>query len=345
MKMIEMIKSALAKQRKISRVKSPARVIRSTTPNSTSKVEKVEKVEIQRKRSNGSVGSRHSFDNRPMTPGSTNRTSPLSRASSERSLSIDFRKQLREKIDKKTREKTSGIEHGLYTKWNSVLNNNIQSVIRDIDLSQRKNWKTLLDNKGKEVYSKLKEFTYKSFEVIRQSKLPKSQKSAQGVVAGGVDELVSESISKFQYKYSNQLEKTLETSIERQVRKLSSSAKQEIFDFIQKSFNEAFFMNDEFKDKGDKKWKNSENTDKIYENSEKSFKKFENSEISDKKWDVKGSKTTSGDADKWLKVDEESFKPNVPKMKPKVASTKGTPQMNIASTLQEFLKFEQMSKS
>lgn len=342
--MIEMIKGALAKQRKMSRVKSPARSMRSTTP----KVEKVEKVEIQRKRSSGSFGTRHSFDARPLTPSSTNRTSPLSRASSERSLSIDFRKQLREKVDKKTREKTAGIEAGIYNKWNSILNNNIQSAIREVDLEQRKNWKNLLDCKGKEVYGKLKEFTYKSFEVIRQSKLPRSQKSAQGVVAGGVDELVSESISKFQYKYSNQLEKNLETQVERQVRKWSGLARQEIFDFIQKSFSEAFFLNEETKEnceKIDKKWKNSEKVDKTHENSEKSFKKYETSEVSEKKWDNKGVKTASGDVDKWAKIDDESFKPSIPKMKPKVTSGKGTPQMNIASTLQEFLKFEQMSKS
>ena len=323
--MIDMIKTALAKQRKSSRLKSPARSVRSFTPSSTPKSVKVE---IQRKRSSGSLGHRNSIEIRPLTPNSTNRSSPMYRASSERSLSIDFRKQLREKIDKKTREKTSGIESGLYTKWNSILNNCVQNTVRDFDLVQRKNWKNLLDNKGKEVFSKLKEFTFKSFEVIRQSKLPKSQKSAQGVVAGGVDELVSESISKFQYLYTNQLEKNIEAQVEGKVRKMAVAARQEIFDLVQRSLNQAFF------DRGQ--------SEEVEENS---GRKWENSENLNKSWESKGRKTAGGEVDKWNKGNDESFKGVAPKLKQKGGSGKGTPQMNIASTLQEFLKFEQMSKS
>ena len=323
--MIDMIKTALAKQRKSSRLKSPARSVRSSTPSSTAKSVKVE---IQRKRSSGSMGIRNSIEIQPLTPSSTNRSSPLYRTSSERSLSIDFRKQLREKIDKKTREKISNIENGLYTKWNSILNNCVQNSVREFDLDQRKNWKSALDSKGKEVYSKLKDFTFKSFEVLKQSKLPKSQKSAQGVVAGGVDELVSESISKFQYLYTNQLEKNLEGQVEKQVRKMAVAARQDIFELVQRSLNQAFFdrgMGEEAQVSSDRKRENSEKMNKSMESKER--------------------KVVGGDLDKWNKGNDESFKGVVSKLKQKAGSGKGTPQMNIASTLQEFLKFEQMSKS
>ena len=373
--MIEMLKSALARQRKSNRLKFPSRSINSPHPSTPSKPEPSPKRPLRTASSSGNlkldsnpssssspdkskfrqvpqnnssnyssfktVPRRNSADLRSESPLASNRSGSVARSPSEKGLSIDFRKQLREKIDKKARERMSEAQNEIYYKWQGILFNNIREIVHETDQSLRKNWKGLLDGKGKEAMSRLKEFSFKSFEVIRQSKLQK--KVLVGKVAGGFDELVAESISKFQYKFTNAVEKNLEAQVQRRVSSLMEKTQVQLEgiagDFILQAFAKVALDGSANRDDSERSRKT--------ERSERSIRS-ENTEKSAKS-DLVGRDDKSSKLSFANKSGNSQFalQGKAPMVKAKMNTGKpgnSMPQINIASTLQGFLKFEQVSQ-
>ena len=122
--MIDLLKNAIAKNRKGKiQIKSPARSLRSFSPNRTPNNEKQSPLPIKENLSSGrlpkprgpierrrSLESKPEENKRPSTPQS------FSRTFSERSLSLDYRKQIKEKVDKRTKEKIAEIQKTSYLK-------------------------------------------------------------------------------------------------------------------------------------------------------------------------------------------------------------------------------------
>ena len=366
-KMIELLKSALAKQRKSNRLKSPSRSGNSPSPSLNSSPRRVLKPVssasnlkssspspdkskfVQVPQNNSSNYSsfktsprRNSADFPNHSPLASNRSCSLSRSPSDKGLSIDFRKQLREKIDKKTRERMNEAQNAILNKWQGILIRNVREIVQETDLKLRGNWKVLLEGKGKDVMSRIKEFNGKAFDVISKGKLQK--KGFVDQVAGGVDELVVESISKFQLQFTDAVEKSLENRIQAKVAQLMERTQAEVQgvvgDFILQAFGKVGLGG--FGGRVESERSGRSERSLRSENTEKSALSRASA-----KSDFVGrvDKSSKFGAVNKSEKSQFDFQGKALLIKPKMNTGKpgsSMPQMNIASTLQEFLKFEQI---
>ena len=264
--MIELLKAALAKARKgRTNGKSPARSVRSFTPNRTPRAEidlsmprrasagrgdTSEKPLLGRNNSAGAKGlmqrktSSENFD-RKLSPmgrsGDLERRSFTPRGSSrsnfEKSLPVDFRKLIRDKVDRKMKEKFVGVEKDVYRKWGEMMRSAVKELVELRQKGLVQDVRGMVEGRFREIVPRLSEFANRSAEVLKQNKVQKPVRGTQRPVEstpGDIEELVKDTFSKAQYRASNAMERNIEAKVVRSMKTALDLNKQAIRNEVQK---------------------------------------------------------------------------------------------------------------
>lgn len=259
--MIEMLKNFLAKTRKSrTNAKSPAKHVRSFTPNRTPKGEidlaprrgsvgrseipiksqiANKKSEIDLKFRKSSVERFESLSKKSFSNGVGKRsyTPQFSdRSNSEKSLPLDFRKLVKEKVDKKVKEKLGELEKEIYKKWNEIGKVEVKDLAFEKEEWNSKELKGMVENRLKDMYPRLRDFVNKSVEVIKQHKPQYPAKNIGKSTEkpdSHLEELVNDTLSKAQYRSTNLVEKSIENNTLSYLKKSHTSAKQVIVTEVQ----------------------------------------------------------------------------------------------------------------
>lgn len=286
-----MLKNAISKTRK-TKINSPARSARSGSPAISPKTETSLKIPRS-----------SSADRRIPLPQS------LSRTSSEKSLSIDYRKLTKDKVDKKIKEKFENFEDIVHKKWNILLKNCLSDQIESKKAQLTSKLKGVLDSKTKDFYPRLKDFYNKAIDAVKQTKSANIISSPHKTLE--IQDLIHDTLSKSQYKATNNVEKSIEVNVSKNLDNAIQIIKQSLMSELQSDFSEAF------------KELKSKLIDSQKENTVKNPFNMVSPEPSQRLLDISKS------------FGIEKFSTGV----------KPGSKINPGSTLQEFLKYEKMAKA
>ena len=181
----------------------------------------------------------------------------LSRTSSEKSLSIDYRKLVREKVDKKTKESFKSFEKTILNKWTGLLMENLKEKIEEKKFLIFSSVKTCVESMTKEFYPRIKESSNRMVESLKKNKDLGNSNSSRNLSRAesrekkesfqksyqkneNIREMVKDIISKTQYKNTNDIEKIIESFVQRETRESISFIKQRLMSDIENSIFSAF---------------------------------------------------------------------------------------------------------
>lgn len=232
--MIELLKSALSKMRKVARNNCSTSSLRSSTP--TAARNSTIPNPLMRRGSLETLGRRSSLEIRNSTP-ERPKTGALQKTSSEKSLSIDFRRLIREKVDKKTRDKFGDYEGKLYKKWQPQMKNYINEFIQDSGDAINRTLRGMIEGKTKDMMGKLKEYTNRAFENVKMSQPTSRPRSEMKTPGDDIDDVIDDYVSKSKHKCRNRIKKTLGTVVARQIKGSLGRLRSELFEDLQ------FFLN------------------------------------------------------------------------------------------------------
>lgn len=331
--MIELLKGAISKNRKARSKSTPrsARVTPNATPTTTPRTD-----------NNSNAPRCNSFENRSVTPQSSIRT-----VNSPRSLSVNYRKTIRDKVDKKIKDRFINDSRFLFANTDAVFKDTLSEELSLKTDELKVGINDLIESKIKDISFKLKDYMKKSTETIKkipavmggtkpqpQTLSPRIEKASRSYIelrdsrdlkdskeystfpsareekSGGLIELMLDNYSTIQNKVSDNIEKNIEGLAIKEIDKIFQPIKNEIMKGIQISLDAMYAKTQTFCKNGIRVMVTSP---------------------------IRSERVVKGQPKASLSVQSARSSKSVPK------SQQG-PQVDVSMTLQEYLKAAEDSK-